>query len=68
MSDQHETTDAQAAMIAHYDALDFDQDQDPGEEDGPDPGAECGRWRNGRLSSQCLKAGSEECDWECPYR
>lgn len=28
---------------------------------------ECGRWRNGRLDPQCLKAGSEECDWICPY-
>lgn len=27
---------------------------------------DCGRWRNGRLSSQCLLAGTEECDWECP--
>lgn len=31
-------------------------------------GDECGRWRNGRLSSSCSKAGSEECDFECPYR
>lgn len=30
-------------------------------------GAECGRWRNGVLSSSCSKAGSEECDFECPY-
>ena len=30
-------------------------------------GAECGRWRNGRLSDSCSKAGSEECDFECPY-
>ena len=30
-------------------------------------GAECGRWRNGRLSDSCTKAGSEECDFECPY-
>lgn len=30
-------------------------------------GEECGRWRNGRLTSQCMKAGSEECDFECPY-
>lgn len=30
-------------------------------------GAECGRWRNGRLSDSCMKAGSEECDFECPY-
>lgn len=31
-------------------------------------GAECGRWRNGSLSRSCSKAGSEECDFECPYR
>ena len=30
----------------------------------------CGRWLNGRLmpSYRCTKAGSEECDWECPLR
>jgi len=31
-------------------------------------GEECGRWRNGSLSRSCSKAGSEECDFECPYR
>lgn len=31
-------------------------------------GADCGRWRNGRLAASCMKAGSEECDFECPYR
>lgn len=31
-------------------------------------GEECGRWDNGRLTQSCLKAGSEECDFECPYR
>lgn len=31
-------------------------------------GDDCGRWRNGRLSASCSKAGSEECDFECPYR
>ena len=31
-------------------------------------GADCGRWRNGSLSRSCSKAGSEECDFECPYR
>jgi hypothetical protein len=30
-------------------------------------GEECGRWRNGVLSGSCSKAGSEECDFECPY-
>ena len=33
-----------------------------------EPGDECGRWRNGRLGKYCTKAGSEECDFECPYR
>ncbi|MEM8975570.1 MAG: hypothetical protein AAGD43_26190 [Pseudomonadota bacterium] len=27
---------------------------------------ECGRWANGALLPSCRKAGSEECDWECP--
>lgn len=31
-------------------------------------GEECGRWMNGRLTKSCTKAGSEECDFECPYR
>lgn len=31
-------------------------------------GEECGRWINGRLTKSCSKAGSEECDFECPYR
>lgn len=26
----------------------------------------CGRWRNGRLVKQCLKAGDEDCRF-CPY-
>lgn len=31
-------------------------------------GDDCGRWNNGRLTKHCTKAGSEECDFECPYR
>ncbi len=31
-------------------------------------GEDCGRWDNGKLTKSCSKAGSEECDWECPYR
>lgn len=30
-------------------------------------GDECDRWRNGVLSPDCSKAGSEECDFECPF-
>lgn len=33
-----------------------------------DPGEDCGRWRNGRLDGYCLLAGTEFCDFECPYR
>lgn len=33
----------------------------------PWPGEECGRWSNGRLTKHCAKAGSEECEFECPY-
>ncbi len=49
------------AMVDDF--LDHDE-RDPDEEDGDD--FECGRWRNGRLVTQCLKAGPEECDWDCP--
>lgn len=41
-------------------------DDGPKEDDEDDGAAECGRWRNGRLDAQCLIAGSEECDWDCP--
>lgn len=30
--------------------------------------ANCGRWNNGQLMPHCTKAGSEECDFECPLR
>lgn len=35
-----------------------------------DAGEECGRWRNGKLVSvyHCLQAGTEFCDFDCPYR
>lgn len=38
------------------------------DEDDENPGEDCGRWRNGQLTGDCLRAGSEECDFECPYR
>ena len=50
--------------------VDFDYPDETGdgfEEDGPYPGEECGRWNNGKFMQYCPKAGSEECDWECPY-
>jgi hypothetical protein len=43
---------------------------DPFEDDEPfeyDPGEDCGRWDNGRLGPHCTMAGTEFCDWECPY-
>lgn len=46
----------------------FDGEDDFDEEDEFEPGEECGRWDNGRLTHSCTKAGSEECDFECPYR
>lgn len=47
---------------------DLDDEADFGDDDGPEPGEECGRWDNGRLTHSCTKSGSEECDFECPYR
>lgn len=42
-------------------------DDEYGDNDGPEPGDDCGRWDNGRLTRYCTKAGTEECDWDCPY-
>lgn len=50
------------------DEIDQEVFRDAEEEDGPEPGDECGRWSNGRLGRYCAKAGTEECDFECPYR
>lgn len=38
------------------------------EENDYDPREECGRWINGKFGSSCLQAGTEFCDWDCPYR
>lgn len=53
---------------AEIDDLMFDEvvDDDDEVEDDQIGEEDCGRWINGRLSSQCRKAGSEECDWLCP--
>jgi hypothetical protein len=40
---------------------------DEGDDDDYDPGEECGRWQNGRLARGCSLAGTEWCDWDCPY-
>ena len=45
-------------------AIDLDCDDELSDEDATME--ECGRWDNGRLTNQCTKAGSEECDWICP--
>lgn len=41
------------------DAADFDDQWDEDDDDDLD---DCGMMANG----QCMKAGSEECDWICP--
>lgn len=28
---------------------------------------DCGRWINGKLGPHCRLAGTEDCDWECPF-
>lgn len=38
------------------------------EDQGDWPGGICGRWDNGRLTNSCSLAGTEDCDFECPYR
>jgi len=32
------------------------------------PRGVCGRWRDDKLTNSCSLAGTEECDFECPYR
>lgn len=57
---------------AHSDleGIDLGDDRDEFEDDGPSPEEECGRWRNGKLApvNDCLSAGSEFCQIECPMR
>lgn len=50
------------------DDIDHEMFRDYDEFDGPNPGDECGRWLDGKLTHSCGRAGSEECDFECPYR
>jgi hypothetical protein len=65
------TCDAPAPKAANenwpQDRIDDEMEQ-YAEDDGSEPGDECGRWTNGRLGRHCSKAGSEECEFECPYR
>ncbi len=44
----------------------FDEHWD--DPDDYDDGDACGRWDNGRLTRSCSMAGTEFCDFECPYR
>ena len=37
-------------------------------QDDEDVGDECGRWDNGKLGLPCSLAGTEFCNFECPYR
>lgn len=62
------STETTTARPAYEDDGYYDDPRDDFEDDGTDAGEECGRWTNGRLTPYCRKAGSEECDWECPYR
>lgn len=57
-----------AELDSYYDAADFADDYDDDEPDDYDPGSECGRWENGKLSGSCVLAGTEFCDFECPHR
>lgn len=60
MSDESKTTDD--PLYEAYAEHDDDDPPDWDEEDGDYE--DCGLMHDG----QCLKAGSEECDWECPNR
>lgn len=32
-----------------------------------DDGTDCGRWRNGSLTGDCMAAGTEYCMFDCPF-
>lgn len=46
----------------------WDDEGDFAEDMDDDAGEECGRWINGKLGKSCTMAGTEFCDWDCPYR
>lgn len=50
-----------------YQCNPYPEEDDALDDDDYDPGEECGRWINGRLGKLCTLAGTEWCDWECPY-
>jgi|GEM_PF-2668692 len=56
------------AAMSRDDPHDNFPDDEDWSTDDENPGAECGRWSNGRLTKWCALAGTEFCDFECPYR
>lgn len=46
--------------------IDYDFDFDDESEDEAHDA--CGRWMNGKFTRSCSQAGTEYCDFECPYR
>jgi hypothetical protein len=51
-------------------AYDRSMDRYPDDDEPPEPedvSTNCGRWDNGRLGKWCVLAGTEFCDWDCPY-
>jgi hypothetical protein len=59
-----------AVGVAPAGDADYDPDPDAGTPDETeyDVGDDCGRWSNGKLTRWCSQAGTEFCDFECPYR
>ncbi len=61
----HHAASSPAAPAVTSVPVDYDFDEINDDED--DVGDACGRWQNGRLGSYCSMAGTEFCDFECPY-
>lgn len=50
------------------DAADFDDDYLDDDFEELEDEFECGAWFNGKFDFyHCQLAGTEDCDWECPY-
>ena len=46
----------------------YDDHDEPDDEDYDLYEVECGAWFNGKFDFyHCQLAGTEDCDWECPY-
>lgn len=62
--------EAERELAAHDSTYYDDPEDDYDGDDNYDPGEDCGRWDQnapGGMNKQCRLAGTEFCDFDCPY-